>query len=111
MVCRSYSPVFGENELKRIAGGEQKVQMTIGTIFRVYESSIFIIMTNKKIVAGLLTALATGALLGVLFAPGKGSKTRRRIKSKGNELADTLKEKFTEFVDKVEDKLTAVQRW
>lgn len=68
-------------------------------------------MTNRKIIAGILTGVAAGAVLGILFAPNKGSKTRKKITAKGNSLADSLKDKFTEFVDNVEDKLSSVRRW
>lgn len=36
-------------------------------------------MKNGKLLAGVLAGLGTGALLGILFAPGKGSSTRRKI--------------------------------
>jgi gas vesicle protein len=68
-------------------------------------------MSNRKIIAGILTGIAAGAVIGLLFAPNKGYKTRRKITAKGNALADTLKDKFTEFVDNVEDKLSSVRRW
>jgi gas vesicle protein len=67
-------------------------------------------MTTRKMIAGVLTGIAAGALLGVLFAPNKGLKTRKKITAKGNELADTLKDKFNEFVDRVEDKLS-IRHW
>ena len=39
-------------------------------------------MSTGKIVVGVLAGVAVGALLGVLFAPDKGSETRKKI-SKG----------------------------
>lgn len=53
---------------------------------------------------GVLTGVAVGALLGILFAPEKGSVTRRKISQKGEDLADDLKEKFNEFLDDVSEK-------
>ena len=35
-----------------------------------------------------------GAILGILFAPDKGTETRRKISEKGHQLADGVKEKF-----------------
>jgi gas vesicle protein len=61
-------------------------------------------MSLGKIVLGTLTGLAVGAMLGVLFAPDKGSNTRKKISKKREEFAENLKEKFDEFVDKVSAK-------
>lgn len=36
-------------------------------------------MSSGKVVLGMLAGLAAGAVLGILFAPEKGSKTRRKI--------------------------------
>ena len=52
-------------------------------------------MMNKKNVAiGVLAGVAVGALLGVLFAPDKGSVTRKKLMRKATDTADDLKEKF-----------------
>lgn len=51
-------------------------------------------MKTDKVVLGILGGIATGAMLGILFAPEKGTKTRRKIMDKGNDYADDLKDKF-----------------
>ena len=47
-----------------------------------------------KIITALAAGLAAGAILGVLFAPDKGSETRKKINDQGKKLADDLKEKL-----------------
>lgn len=51
-------------------------------------------MNNSgKIAIGVAAGLAVGAVLGILFAPAKGSDTRKKIVEEGKELADNLAEK------------------
>lgn len=61
-------------------------------------------MDTGKIVLGVLAGLAAGAALGILFAPDKGSATRKKITKKGEEYVDDLGEKFNEFIDGIKDK-------
>lgn len=51
-------------------------------------------MKTDKVVLGILGGIAAGAMLGILFAPEKGSKTRKRIINKGTDYVDDLKGKF-----------------
>ena len=67
-------------------------------------------MKNSNVVLGLVAGIAAGALLGILFAPHKGSKTREKIMSKGEEYAYELKDKFDGFVDSVNDKFDMLQK-
>ena len=60
-------------------------------------------MKNSDVVVGILGGLAVGAILGVLFAPDKGSNTRRKIAEKGTNLKDKLKGNFNDFVASIED--------
>lgn len=61
-------------------------------------------MNTGKLVIGVLTGVAAGALLGVLFAPEKGSKTRKVIKNKANDGTDVLKDKFSSLLDSMNTK-------
>ena len=60
-------------------------------------------MKKSDVVVGILGGLAVGAILGVLFAPDKGSNTRRKIAEKGIDLKDNLKGNFNDFVASIED--------
>ena len=61
-------------------------------------------MDTGKILVGVLAGLAAGAVLGVLFAPDKGSLTRKKICKKGEDMTDDLKEKFDEFLNNISEK-------
>ena len=51
-------------------------------------------MSSGKIIVGILAGLAVGATLGILFAPDKGSETRKKISQKSGELTGNVKEKI-----------------
>lgn len=61
-------------------------------------------MNTNKIVLGVLGGLAAGAIAGILLAPDKGSKTRKKIVSKGKNLSDDMKSKFEDLYENVTDK-------
>ena len=66
-------------------------------------------MSSGKVLLGLFAGVAAGALLGVLFAPDKGSVTRKKIVKKSDDYADELKDKFNEFLDGISEKFEEVK--
>ncbi|WP_413998530.1 YtxH domain-containing protein [Flavobacterium sp. W1B] len=61
-------------------------------------------MKTDKVVLGILGGVAVGALLGILFAPEKGDKTRRKIKDKSNDYTDELKDKLDTLLGTITNK-------
>ncbi|MDI5897549.1 YtxH domain-containing protein [Flavobacterium yafengii] len=61
-------------------------------------------MKADKIILGVLGGVAVGALLGVLFAPEKGDKTRKKIMDKSNDYADELKDKLDTLLGTINKK-------
>jgi gas vesicle protein len=61
-------------------------------------------MKTSNIILGVLGGVAVGAIAGILFAPAKGTKTRKRIMKKGNKYTDDLKTKFSDLYDGVNTK-------
>ncbi len=56
-------------------------------------------MKTSHVVAALVAGAAAGAAVGLLFAPDKGSKTRKKLSEAGADLAGTLKDKFDSMVN------------
>ena len=61
-----------------------------------------------KILTALVAVATAGAIVGILFAPDKGSKTRRKIKEQGRKVVDDVqynfrkgKEKFNELKEDI----------
>ena len=67
-------------------------------------------MNSGKVLLGVLAGVAAGAALGILFAPDKGSSTRKNIAKKGSDYADELGEKFNGFIDSITDKSDTVKQ-
>lgn len=67
-------------------------------------------MSTGKVIVGLLAGVAVGALLGVLFAPDKGSETRRKISRKSKDFVDDVKNKYDDFVRGVNEKVDQVKQ-
>jgi gas vesicle protein len=66
-------------------------------------------MSTTKVLISFIAGAAVGAAIGILFAPDKGTETRRRISEQGNDLADNLKGKFTDLVDGVKEKFSSMK--
>ena len=58
-------------------------------------------MKNYTAVLTAIGGVATGYLLGILFAPGKGSATRSKISEKGHEYTDYLADRMDDLADSV----------
>lgn len=55
---------------------------------------------NSGIVLGLLAGAAIGSLLGVLFAPEKGTETRKKLRRKAEDLRDEALEQYEHLSEK-----------
>ena len=67
-------------------------------------------MSTGKVVLGTLAGLAIGAIAGILFAPEKGSVTRKQIMDKGDDYVDKVKSKYDEISNSIADKFDSAKR-
>ena len=58
-------------------------------------------MSSSKALLGFVAGAAVGALAGILFAPDKGSNTRKKIVHKAGDWTDAAKESFNDLIDGV----------
>jgi gas vesicle protein len=61
-------------------------------------------MNSGKVVLGALAGFAAGAVIGVFFAPDKGSESRSKIVKEGEDYLDSLKKKFNSLLDSISGK-------
>lgn len=62
-----------------------------------------------KVIGAIFLGAAIGGALGILFAPDKGSETRKKISKKGGDLTDAVKDKFSKIVDKFRKEVDAIK--
>lgn len=67
-------------------------------------------MSSGKVLIGVLAGVALGAVAGILFAPDKGSSTRKKISEKKDKYVDELEEKFNGFVESITRKFETVKK-
>ena len=66
-------------------------------------------MNTGNVVFGTVAGLAIGAVVGILFAPEKGSTTRKQIMDKRDDYMDKLKSKYDEFSESITEKFESTK--
>jgi gas vesicle protein len=81
-------------------------------MFHSIHKKLKIAMTNNsKVVLGIVTAAAAGAVIGLLFAPEKGTELREKVRDTANGLASDFldviqrgRQQYAEVEEQVQDK-------
>ena len=66
-------------------------------------------MSAKNVLIGTLIGMGTGAVLGLLFAPDKGSTTRKKLSEQRTRYIDAVKTTASEVADSIEKELANVK--
>ncbi len=65
-------------------------------------------MSAGKIVLGMLAGMAIGSVLGILFAPDKGSVTRKKLAKKGSDISRDAEDQVNGLMDKMSKKFQPI---
>lgn len=66
-------------------------------------------MKAGKILLGVLSGAAAGAAVGMLFAPKKGSETRRNIADRSNDFTTGTRNRFIGIVNDVNSRFDSLK--
>lgn len=67
--------------------------------------------STTKVVGALVLGAAAGAALGILFAPKKGSETRKDIADNAKKMSKNLKDKFQGQVDDLKNQVSKAEKF
>ncbi len=65
-------------------------------------------MSIRNVLIGVMAGVAAGATLGILYAPEKGSATRRRFSRKSYDYTDELESKFNDLIDNITEQFQSM---
>ena len=60
---------------------------------------------SGKVIGALLLGAVIGGALGILFAPDKGSETRKKIAGRAGDITDSIKDKFNALLEEAKNEL------
>ena len=66
-------------------------------------------MKSGNVLLGLVSGVAAGAVLGLLFAPKKGIDTRKAITEKGDDYLKGANRSINDFTDSINHKVEALK--
>lgn len=67
-------------------------------------------MSRGNMVIGALAGVAAGALLGLLLAPEKGSKTRKKLAKLKSRSAEEVSDKVDDIIHSATEKFEALKK-
>ena len=65
-------------------------------------------MKTSNTIISVLGGIVAGAALGILFAPDKGTNTRKKIAKKSNDAKNKAMENFNDILNNVSEKCSSL---
>jgi gas vesicle protein len=62
----------------------------------------------SKALLGFIAGAGVGAIIGLLFAPNKGSETRKKISKKTDDVTESVKNSVKDVVDQVKSTYSGI---
>ena len=62
-----------------------------------------------RLIKGILIGAVAGAVIGVLYAPRKGSKTRKILRRRGQNLKDAFRNEMDDIEQKVDSQYESIK--
>jgi len=62
-----------------------------------------------KILGAIIIGSAIGGILGILFAPDKGTVTRKRICTRSGDFSDDVDDRFSDFLSEIKKEVGSVK--
>jgi len=62
-----------------------------------------------RLIKGILIGAVAGAVIGVLYAPRKGSKTRKRLRKKGADIKEAFRGELKDMEKKVSEQYESIK--
>ncbi len=66
-------------------------------------------MRSGKVVLGVVVGAAASVILGLLFAPARGSATRKRMARKVTDFAEDVQENLNDYIDATGEEYEAIK--
>lgn len=66
--------------------------------------------SGVKTLIGFITGVSVGAALGILYAPQKGTTTRKRIARRSGDIVDDVKDMMDDSVDEIKNRYESVKK-
>lgn len=66
--------------------------------------------STTKVLLGFIAGISVGSVLGLLYAPQKGSTTRRRIARKSGDIVDDVRDMLDDSVDEIKDRYKSTKK-